>query len=284
MATVEGRVRDGSTPSRFVTWWTNQYTRGLPAEVRDRRVAEIASDLHDHACSGELGEARTLRLEIGWRAVRGIPADVSWRRQERRAMTNATRELGDTPLRNAWAVVTQSWFAPIAVLLGVFDLLASIAVIADDTSKMPGQAVGPVVMTALALGLFAGLRLRWRAGRADPGGFVGVADSNRVRVGTLATVVVLAFALLTVGVSTGAATVYFVALGLLVGVAALLGGTALVRALRAKDSAHRAGLADALIVAGTLPALAFFWMIIPPLLALAVIGGVMGTNPRLRVA
>ena len=237
-----------------------------------------------HACDGEFGEPRLRRFEIGWRAVRGIPADVSWRRQERRVMTSATRELGDTPLRDAGAVLTQSWFAPLAVLLGVFDLLASIAVLFDDSSKMPGQLVGPIVMTALALGLFTGLRLRWRTGRVDAPGPEVLADSHRVRIGVIAALLALAFALLTVGVSTGTATAYFVALGLLVGVAVLFGETALVKALRTRDLAHRAGLADALIVAGTLPALAFFWMIIPPLVALAVIGGVLGTNPRLRVA
>ena len=31
--------------SRFAGWWADRYTRGLPAEVRDARCAEIASDL-----------------------------------------------------------------------------------------------------------------------------------------------------------------------------------------------------------------------------------------------
>ena len=72
-------------------------------------------------------------------------------------MAGTTSETTSAPLRSAWAVATQTWFAPIAVLVGVFDLLASIAVIVDDESKMPGQVIGPVVMTVLAISLFTGI-------------------------------------------------------------------------------------------------------------------------------
>lgn len=224
--------------------------------------------------------------DISWRAVRGVPADVSWRREERRVTRSARPELGGTPLHNAWTVVTQTWFAPIAVLVGLFDLLASVAAVVDDKSKMPGQVVGPILMTALAIALFTGLWLRWRSGRTPEarGPAVAAVTGRSVRIGMLAMVLVLALALLVVGVSTGTGTAYFIALGLLVGISVVFGGTVLVRAMRSTDRAHKAGLADALIVAGTLPALALFWMVIPPLLALAVIGGVLGTSPRLRTA
>ena len=201
-------------------------------------------------------------------------------------MANATKDLRESPLRAAWAVLTQTWFAPIAVLVGVFDLLASVAVIVDDDAKMPGQAIGPIVMTLLAVALFTGLWLRWRIGRAVAarGPEPEPAARDRWGLGLWVGVLVLAFAMLTVGVSTGTATAYFVALGLLVGVAVVAGGRSLVRALRSTDLSDRAGLADGLVVIGTLPALAFFWMIIPALLALAVIGGVFGTNARPRPA
>ena len=42
--------------------------------------------------------------------------------------------------------------------------------------------------------------------------------------------------------------------------------------------------ADALIVVATLPSLALFWAVIPPILAVIVIGGVIGTGPRVRRA
>jgi hypothetical protein len=43
-------------------------------------------------------------------------------------------------------------------------------------------------------------------------------------------------------------------------------------------------LADVLIIVGTLPALGLWWMIVPAILALIVIGGVLGTGQRLRGA
>ncbi len=286
MAVIDRDQLGGAAGSAFASWWTDCYTRGLPTDVRERRVAEIASDVHDHARSVETGRVRGAGLEIGWRAVRGIPADLSWRRLERRTMRNGTRATNGTPLHNAWAVVTQTWFAPIAVLVGLFDLLASVAVIADENGKMPGQVIGPVMMTVLALGLFTGLWLRWRAGRAvETRGHSGqAAGIGSVRQILAVVVLVLAVALLVVGASTGTATVYFSALGVLGTALVVLGGTALVRAIRSTNPSARVGLADALIVVGTLPALAFFWMIIPAVLALAVIGGVLGTSPRLRTA
>lgn len=41
-------------------------------------------------------------------------------------------------------------------------------------------------------------------------------------------------------------------------------------------------LADVLIIIGTLPALGLFWMVFPTILALLVIGGVLGTGPGTR--
>jgi len=286
MATIRGGSRSIVPGATFTSWWTNRYTRGLPVEVRERRIEEIDADVFDHARVVEIDGTRAPRFEIGWRTVRGIPADVSWRRQERQAMNTGTQSLGGTPLSNAWAVITQRWFAPIAVLIGVFNLGSSVAIVLDDGSTMPGRVIGPILLALFGLALFSGLRLRWRAA-----GMIDVRDpeapsatGERAQIVPLIVVLVLALALLTVGVSTDAGSAYFVGLGLLVGVCVVVGGTALVRAVRSSKPSSKGNLADALIVIGTLPALGFFWMIIPPLLALAVIGGVLGTNPRLRVA
>jgi hypothetical protein len=42
--------------------------------------------------------------------------------------------------------------------------------------------------------------------------------------------------------------------------------------------------ADVLIVVATLPSLTLFWAVIPPILAIIVIGGVIGTGPAARRA
>ena len=267
----------------FTIWWANRYTRGLPAEVRDRRRDEITCDVFEqmHAASDERATSVT------WRTVRGIPADVVWRRQEKRAMRANSPEPHESHLRNAWAVVTQKWFAPVAVLVLVFDLLFAIAVINEDGSNS-GQVIGPVLLVLCAAAIGSGLWLRWRAARVIGGRTVAPGEprravSNRTIAGLFA-VLGITVAFLVIGVSSGSAAVFFAALGFLAIVVLVFGGRAVARALRSSDLADKAGLADGLIIVGTFPALAMFWMIVPPILALLVIGGVLGTSPKFRPA
>jgi hypothetical protein len=266
----------------FTTWWAQRYTRGLPAEVQARRRDEIVSDVFE-----ELNAASDGRGSMTWRTIRGMAADVSWRRQEQRAMRANSPEGHESHLRNAWAVVTQRWFAPVAVLVIVFDLLFAIAVIQEDGSNS-GQVIGPVLLVLCALAIGTGLWMRWRAARvisthASPAGTARREVSNRTIAGLLA-VLGVTLALLVIGVSAGSVAVFFLALILVGGCALAFGGRFVVRALRSSDVGDRVGLADGLIVVGTFPALAMFWMVIPPILALIVIGGVLGTGPRFRPA
>jgi hypothetical protein len=269
----------------FTMWWADRYTRKLPDEVRDRRRAEIESDVFEHVhLASESSDAR--RTSVAWRTVRGIPADVAWRRQEMRAMRANSPEPHESPLRNAWAVVTQRWFAPIAILVLVFDVLFAIAVLKEGKSS--GQVIGPILLTLCAVAIGTGLWLRWRAvrviaSRPAPTGATLRAVSNRT-IAAIFAVLGITLALLVIGVSTGAVSVFFVGLGLLVIAALVFGVRAVVRAVRSSDVADRAGLADGLIIVGTFPALAMFWMIVPPILALLVIGGVLGTSPKFRPA
>jgi uncharacterized protein (TIGR03435 family) len=59
--------------------WTRLYTSGLPPSVKDRRRAEIDSDMWewraDHAGAPHVGDAVILLLRV----VLGIPDDVAWR-------------------------------------------------------------------------------------------------------------------------------------------------------------------------------------------------------------
>jgi hypothetical protein len=267
----------------FTTWWAARYTRGLPDQVQGRRRDEIASDVFEELHAASDGPHRSL----AWRTVRGIPADFSWRRQEMRAMRTNSPEPHESHLRNAWAVVTQRWFAPLAVVVLLFDVLFAIAVINEDGSNS-GQVIGPVLLGLCALAIGSGLWLRWRAARvisarvAEPGQDRR-AVSNRT-IAALIAVLGVTLALLVIGVSGGSVVLFFVALVFIGGCALGFGGRAVARAMRSSDLADKAGLADGLIVVGTFPALAMFWMVIPPVLALLVIGGVIGTSPRFRPA
>jgi len=266
----------------FTTWWAERYTRGLPDDVRERRRDEIASDVFEqrHMTSDERATS------LSWRTVRGIPADVAWRRQEMRAMRSNSPEPRASRLRNAWAVATQRWFAPVAVLVIVFNLLLAINVISEGEGS--GRIIGPILVTLCAVAIGAGLWLRWRASRVTTSRPAGSGEPRRVvsnrTIAGLFAILGVTLALLVIGVSAGSVPVFFLGFGFVVIVALGFGGRAAVRALRSSDLADKAALADGLIIVGTLPALAMFWTIVPPILALVVIGGVLGTSPKLRAA
>jgi hypothetical protein len=67
--------------ARLVGRWVRSYTRGLPEGAAGRRVEEIDADVHDHIAherGAGTGERR-IALGVLSRAVRGAPADASWR-------------------------------------------------------------------------------------------------------------------------------------------------------------------------------------------------------------
>jgi hypothetical protein len=267
--------------------WVALYTRGLPDTVREARCDEIASDVFEQRASNRASE-RALRVSINGRTVRGIPGDVVWRFEEGRAMKHERRVASTRPtgLRAAWATVTESWFPPLAVLIGVFDVLAAVYVIVDEDGKMPGQAIGPVLLCLFAVAMFTGLWLRWRSQfdseNAPRSGSRTRRDAIAMRV--LVLVAVVLFAVGMVGFT----------LGLIGGVLALA-AVVVIGARRSRSEAVVAPaepraprtqsivLPDVLIIVATLPALGLFWMVVPALLAIAVICGVIGPRGRRAV-
>lgn len=273
----------------FSERWVGLYTRGLPAESRDARLDEIASDVFEQRAGNGASE-RGVRMSIAGRTLRGMPGDLMWRFEEGRAMSQQQRALSTRPtgLRAAWATVTQSWFTPLAVLVGVFNLLMALYVILDENGKMPGQAIGPVLLCLFAVAMFTGLWLRWRAQLdGDTESSQPVRPSRRSAT-TLRVLAVVAVLLTAVGVVVSGAV--FLVGALLLAVVVVL--SVLRRRHSSRPSVPAAGTparpsvlsADVLIVVATLPSLALFWAVIPPILAIAVIGGVIGTGPSARRA
>ena len=75
------------TPERMaglVARWVRFYTRGMPAPIARRRIDEIEADLHDHIAHerAQGTKDRRIALSIAARMLRGLPADVSWRRRK----------------------------------------------------------------------------------------------------------------------------------------------------------------------------------------------------------
>jgi hypothetical protein len=70
-------------PVRLAHAWVALYTRGLPADRRDARRAEISSDLWEHGHDGARGRSGGVPASMLGRMLAGVPADISWRVEER---------------------------------------------------------------------------------------------------------------------------------------------------------------------------------------------------------
>jgi hypothetical protein len=111
---------------RLALWWVDRYTRGLAPDTRADRRAEVASDVWEHRAAA--GDAWSTHLHIASRCLRGIPADLTWRRsRSRRRRTvpgrgRVLRGLGWTAaaLGYLFLVVQHAWFATALVGLDLY--------------------------------------------------------------------------------------------------------------------------------------------------------------------
>lgn len=64
--------------------WVRFYTRELPTAIAQRRVREIGADMHDHIAHERSRGKSDGRIALGIlsRMIRGLTADVSWRRSQ----------------------------------------------------------------------------------------------------------------------------------------------------------------------------------------------------------
>jgi hypothetical protein len=197
------------TPERvaaLVARWVRLYTRRLPRPIAQRRVEEIESDLHDHL-DHERGRAtpdRDIALGILSRMVRGVPADVAWRRRVQPSggdrmkplVTVLVAALGvavvafvlDSPvlllvsvaglvgvivgtfLLSARTAQQGDFLVPFVAILGSALVLAAVgvaAIVFGERGDAPGlMLLGIVVITSVVVGAFAfGMRTAQRSSR-----------------------------------------------------------------------------------------------------------------------
>ena len=124
---IAGLVLVAFLPSlvgRLVEGWTWLYTVRLPPDIRDRRRAEVRSDLWEQArAERDLGyRPESMALHQLVRCVLGIPADLLWRRAQARA---SRRGVGRQ--RQPWLVELFPYEAAVWVAV-VAGLLTSLAV------------------------------------------------------------------------------------------------------------------------------------------------------------
>lgn len=149
------------TGDRLALWWVDRYTRGLAEHVRAERRAEIASDVREHRAAA--GSAPAVDLAIASRCLRGVPADLSWRRARARGR-RALPSRGSILRGAGWAIAgmgyallvgQHAWFS--TALLGL-DLYGADWAPGDveETARIGGAFLGLLVAGAVGL---------WRAPR-----------------------------------------------------------------------------------------------------------------------
>ena len=137
----------GSLWVTMVRRWVVLYTRGLPMDVRDRRLLELESDVWEHLHDADEPNAR--RAMFG-RFLRGMPADVWWRYHtllESRGARQRSQKMTTSRRGNWWVILT--------AILGVVPLGISLAMIATVSGggaiRLVGVA-GAAVSGALLIG------------------------------------------------------------------------------------------------------------------------------------
>lgn len=135
-----------------VSRWCAWYTRELDAQAADARRDELASDLHEHGIWADESGAtpRAAARAILGRALRGAPADLSWRHAQRRQVALAD-PTGHRRLRVEGAVSALVPVVASAVLGGGLFVLTRIALSTIGGQIRPGSA------TALTIAVFTGL-------------------------------------------------------------------------------------------------------------------------------
>lgn len=89
--------------ANVVRWWVRLYTRHLPPHVAQRRIDELESDLHEHLVDERIAGRPDDRIAHGLasRALRGLAADLTWRRQELSYKATPKKESSAMPRRSA---------------------------------------------------------------------------------------------------------------------------------------------------------------------------------------
>jgi hypothetical protein len=116
---------------RLCRGWVNTYTRGLPAEIGERRLLEIESDLWDH-----LHDPGTADREILGRTLRGIHADVWWRYR------TLLDQRGARQRSHVMTTTTRNWWTPVTTVIGVVvATMGSLGLVFGETTSGSGGAL-----------------------------------------------------------------------------------------------------------------------------------------------
>lgn len=121
---------------RLCRGWVNTYTRGLPAEIGERRRLEVESDLWEH-----LHDPGIADREILGRTLRGIHADVWWRYR------TLLESRGARPRSHVMQTTTRNWWAPVTTVVGI--VVATIGLLGLAVGETASGSGGAVILAAV---------------------------------------------------------------------------------------------------------------------------------------
>lgn len=148
--------------------WVRLYTRGLPSGLRSARRAELESDLWEHRqwSTTEAQRPGRTALEIVWRLVAGVTADLSWRLEHRGTRRHTTRPLGGGTMIG---LLKKHGMVALTVALGVWaTTVVPVLVLLDDTADGGAYSLygaGSIAFGLLILGGLVAMRRGLRGGR-----------------------------------------------------------------------------------------------------------------------
>jgi hypothetical protein len=143
---------NGSPVAALVRGWVRVYTSRLPAELRDARRDEVDDDLwcEKEETQATGGSVRSLDADRVLRLLFGIPADISWRLEQRHR--DRVRPARSRPSMSARVVASLSIFggsalASASIIWGTFDWASPVA--------GPGRLLFVTGFVGLAIAIWA---------------------------------------------------------------------------------------------------------------------------------
>jgi hypothetical protein len=153
----------GDRAAALVAWWVDRYTRRLPAEVAERRQAELASDLWEQRAWGREVDAPApaVALSILRRMAAGTPADLRWRQRQLAATRGRPLVPGGRPVLRTLA---RNWWLVLAALVGLFEVGFGVAIPLTEGANFDTVGGGGLIATAGLL-VLGGVAVRQRRSR-----------------------------------------------------------------------------------------------------------------------
>ncbi len=137
--------------TRATLRWSLRYTGGLDPLVAARRQQEILSDLHEHAAwATEAGiSPRALARSLRARMLRGIPADLDWRRAQ---LTGREGIRWSPPRVDGLLLAAVVVIGSVQVAVGAFIAFRQVRALAiDDIDFVPNSAAFTIALGTVAL-------------------------------------------------------------------------------------------------------------------------------------